>query len=139
MFYNAKEHGYFRINCDLPVSNTMSCKVEQLWFVDEDIQKGSCHISWSSPHVEIFTYNFKNATWVNVRKQNNECGLVNFSSLYKKNGDWIYRFGTHVLFKNSKTEQLGASCKAFENSGVEYTSRFEYIKLNCNSFTLLPF
>ncbi|HHT9723422.1 TPA: hypothetical protein ACT9GJ_002947 [Legionella pneumophila] len=138
LFYNADEHGYIRINCDLPISNTLSCSVEQLLFFHDEVPDGGCHISWSSPRREIFTYNSKNNIWVNVRNENNECGILNYSSLYRKNDEeWIYKFGTHVLFKNRKLEGFAGSCKAFQNSGVEYTNKFKVMRLNCNSFTLI--
>ncbi|MFO9576128.1 hypothetical protein SDB61_09685 [Legionella pneumophila serogroup 1] len=138
LFYNNEENGYFRINCDLPVSNTLSCSVEQLLISNDKIPAGGCHIIWTSPHKEIFTYNSNNNTWVNVRNENNECGIINYSSLYRKNdGEWIYKFGTHVLFKNRKPDRLAGSCKAFQNSGIEYTNKFKEMKLNCNSFTLI--
>ncbi len=139
IFYNTKEHGYFRINCAPPISNTMSCEIEQLIFIRNEAFDGDCTISWTSNNAR-FNYNSKNSSWSSIDERNNECGIINFSSLSNaKNGRLVYKFGTHVRFQNKKTEQLGTPCKIYENiDGVEYTSKFDYVDLKCNQFTLPP-
>lgn len=139
-FYNSKEPGFFRINCNQARSKSISCNVEQLFFIEKS-DDGSCAISWTH-HIENFKLNINNHTWNSTKEQNTECGIINFSSLSKrKDGYWSYRFGNRTRFPNKKTNGLiKTSCHVYENNkGIEYTSKYMPLNLKCNSFTLLPF
>lgn len=136
VFYNPKEHGYFKIDCKTPIANRMACKVDQLFFIDDTYEK-RCVLQWNS-NVEIFKYNLKNKTWNSLNDMNNKCGIVNFSSLYEnEKGYWEYKFHNDVRHPNNKIDH-STKCKIYDGiSETIYTSKYEEINLSCEKFELI--
>lgn len=153
VFYNNKEHGYFRFDCKhigfrgylyadkngkiraSEKSNKMSCQIEQIKFeVDTD---GMCSIFVHNSS-EIFHVNSSKDAWISSTLVNKQCGRTLISSLRPtKDGAWLYKFKSEVQFPNRKFDKKFL-CKTFEDTaGVEYSSKFQFIDLNCKQFVMI--
>lgn len=77
---------------------------------------------------------------MSVKNHNNECGVITLSSFKKnKKGYWVYRFKTQITSPDSKSKNLGVSCKKFEdNDWVEYSTEITYTNVSCKNLMLLP-
>ena len=137
-YYSSTEPSVFKIACELTSPNKMYCSVEQLFFVNDITNQ--CQISWSSNKDE-FVYSADNESWVSMKKHDNECGVVNLSAFNQdKEGYWIYKFKTQVIFPESKSKGIDITCKKFENNEwTEYSTKVTSTNISCNQLILLPF